>query len=148
MLISDCFFSEAPVVSVFLITGSFIVKESSYFTVPMVSVVSVLSAFKYSEALLFVVKQTERWDEDDHRVVDTYRLEAAPLKRVLDLTWKKRILSITKMRLGTIQGESGKTYLFHSWLLHPVYLSTGHQNGSPGSPHSSQISTFTGDRCL
>ena len=51
MLISDCFYSEALVVSVLLITGSLIVKESSYFIVPMVSVVSVLSDFKYSEAL-------------------------------------------------------------------------------------------------
>ena len=89
MLISDYFFSEALVVSVLLITGSFIVKESSYFIVLMVSVVSILSAFKYSEALLFVVKQTERWDEDDHRVVDTYRLEAAPLEKGTGFDLKK-----------------------------------------------------------
>ena len=42
-----------------LITGLFVANESSYFIVPMVSVVSILSDFKYSEVLLFVVKQTE-----------------------------------------------------------------------------------------
>ena len=38
---------------------------------------------------VFSVKQTEQWDVDGHKVVDTYRLEAAPLKKGSDFDLEK-----------------------------------------------------------
>ena len=41
------------------------------------------------EAPLFAVKQTERWDEEGHKVVDTFRLEAAALEKGTDFDLEK-----------------------------------------------------------
>ena len=59
----------------------------------------------------------ERWDEEGHKVVDTFRLEAAALEKGTDFDLEKKTPSITRMKLDIIQLENGKILPFLNWLL-------------------------------
>ena len=59
----------------------------------------------------------ERWDEEGHKVVDTYRLEAAALEKGTDFDLEKEDPHHYKDEVGYHPAREWEIYPFINWLL-------------------------------